>query len=313
MTQVLTTPHLDLSPRIQARWQQGELTQQQIDDFQNFLAEVDREFLQHPIIQHNAYTHWFGQGVATDDELRYFIQQFSVFSNQFLVAALLKVINSPTLQQSRASREILLNELGVIYRQQGQGHSRASASADAAQTEDDKDREGDPELVSTEGTVDGGICRFRAAHFEWLTGVAAGIGLDFANIGKRQHGSPTTLHFCDELIRLYGSDDPSTAAGASFAVENWAAAGFWQELEDGLTQIKQIRHPHLKLAFFTWHNRVEAQHAGHTLEELEAVYFRPDFDRHRFMQGGREILAAIAVFWDGLERDRLHPVNVAAG
>lgn len=208
-----------------------------------------------------------------------------MFSNQFLVAALLKVINSPTIQQSRASREILLNELGVIYRK-----LNGAIATQTSQTEAEKDREGDPEFVSTEGTVDGGICRFRAAHFEWLIGVAEGLGLHYEDIGQRKHGSPTTLHFCDELQRLYGSDDPNIAEGASFAVENWAAAGFWQELEDGLTQIKQTRYPQLRLAFFTWHNRVEAQHAGHTLEELEAVYFKPEFDRAKFIQGGKEIL-----------------------
>ncbi len=294
---------LTISSRLEDRWRRGELTQRQVEDFHDFLVEVDREFLQHPIITSNAYTRWFREGKATDEDLRHFIRQFSVFSNQFLVAALLKVINSSTLQQSRASREILLNELGTIYRKPGQ-----AIASHVAQTEAEKDREGDPELVSTEGTVDGGICRFRAAHFEWLTDVAAGLGLGFADIGKRKHGRPTTLHFCDELIRLYGSDDPQIAEGASFAVENWAAAGFWQELEDGLTRIKQARQPQLRLAFFTWHNRVEAQHAGHTLEELEAVYFNLDFDPAKFLQAGREILDAIAVFWDGLNQDRLDRV-----
>jgi len=156
--------------------------------------------------------------------------------------------------------------------------------------------------------VDGGVCRFRAAHFEWLTGVAESLGWGYVDIGKRKHGRPTTLHFCDRLIRLYGSDDPQIAEGASFAVENWAAAGFWQELEDGLTRIKQTRYPHLRLAFFTWHNRVEAQHAGHTLEELEEVYFNPNFDQAKFIQGGREILDAIALFWDGLNQDRLNHI-----
>ncbi|MGL5922420.1 hypothetical protein [Chroococcidiopsis sp.] len=296
MTSLLTTSssRLTISSRIEERLRQGELTQDRVDEFRDFLVEVDREFMQHRIITNNAYTGWFREGRATDEELVYFIKQFSVFSNQFLIAALQKVINSPTLQQSRASREILLNELGVIYRKLGQtGSSHVTQSAE-------KDREGEPELVSTEGTVDGGICRFQAAHFEWLVGVAEGLGLSYADIGKRKHGSPTTLHFCDELIRLYGSADPQIAEGASFAVENWAAAGFWQELEDGLTRIKQTRHLHLRLAFFTWHNRVEAQHAGHTLEELEEVYFKPDFDRAKFIQGGREILDAIAVFWDGL-------------
>ncbi|HEY9858079.1 MAG TPA: hypothetical protein V6D16_01135 [Candidatus Obscuribacterales bacterium] len=298
-----STIHPSISSRIQARLQQGQLTQDQVNQFQAFLTEIDRHFLQHRIITGNAYTQWFQQGEATDAELRHFIQQFSVFSNQFLIAALQKEINAPTLQQSRASREILLNELGVIYRKSGQ------AIASQPLTEAEKDREGDPELVGTEGTVDGGICRFRAAHFEWLVGVAASLGLDFADIGKRKHGTAATLHFCDELIRLYGSDDPQIAEGASFAVEHWAAAGFWQELEDGLARIKQTRHPQLPLAFFTWHNRVEAQHAGHTLEEIEAVYFSSDFDPVKFFQGGREILEAIAIFWDGLESDRLNLVN----
>jgi hypothetical protein len=302
MTQTLTsTPGgLTVSHRILERLHNGELTQAQVDDFRDFLAEVERELMHHRVITDNAYTRWFRAGQATDAELRHFIKQFSVFSNQFLVAALLKVINSPTIHQSRASREILMNELGVIYRKQGQ-----PVGARGGQSDDDKDREGDPELVSIEGTVDGGICRFRAAHFEWLTGVAEGVGLTYADIGKRKHGRPSTLHFCDELQRLYGSDDSQIAEGASFAVENWAAAGFWQELEDGLLHIQKTRLPRLRLAFFTWHNRVEGQHAGHTLEELEDVYFDPDFDRAKFFQGGREILDAVAVFWDGLEEDRL--------
>jgi hypothetical protein len=134
--------------------------------------------------------------------------------------------------------------------------------------------------------------------------VAGGVGLNFEDIGKRRHGRPSTLHFCDELIRLYGNEDAQVAEGASFAVENWAAAGFWQELEDGLLHIKETRLPQLRLAFFTWHNRVEGQHAGHTMEELEEVYFRSDFDRAKFLQGGREVLDAVAAFWDGLEEDR---------
>ncbi len=301
MSQVLTAPgNLAVSPRIEERLRRGELSSQQVDDFRQFLAEVDRDFLHHRIITDNAYTRWFRDGHATDQELRHFIKQFSVFSNQFLVAALLKVINAPSLQQTRASKEILLNELGVIYRRTGQPVGVHAGLSDA-----DKDREGDPDLVSTEGTVDGGLFRFRAAHFEWLLGVGEGLGLGFNDLGKRRHGRPTTLHFCDELQRLYGSEDGQIAEGASFAVENWAAAGFWQELEDGLMAIKRERHPQLRLAFFTWHNRVEAQHAGHTMEELEDVFFDEDFAHDKFFQGGREILDAVAAFWDGLNSDRL--------
>lgn len=294
---------LTVSERIMDRLRRGELTQAQVDEFRDFLAEVDRELMHHRIITNNEYTRWFQKGDITDNELKHFIKQFSVFSNQFLVAALLRVINAPSLEQMHASKEILLNELGVIYRKPGQ-----AIGARPELSEDAKDREGDPDLVSTEGTVDGGIYRHRAAHFEWLLRVAEPLGLGFNDLGKRRHGRPSTLHFCDELQRLYGSEDGQIAEGASFAVENWAAAGFWQELEDGLMAVKKKRHPNLKLAFFTWHNRVEGQHAGHTMEELEEVYFSDEFDRERFLQGGREILEAVAVFWDGLNEDRLNRV-----
>jgi len=301
MATVTHTESLTRSPRIEERRLRGELSTEQVEDFEAFLHEVDHELLHHRIVVENAYTHWFQDGLATDDELRRFVQQFSVFSNQFLVAALLRTINAPTLQQARSAKEILMNELGVIYRRL-QGPVAAAGGA----SEEDKDREGDPDLVSTEGTVDGGIFRFRAAHFEWLLAVGEGLALGFDDLGKRVHGWPSTLHFCDELKRLYGAEDPWVAEGASFAVENWAAAGFWQELEDGLLKIKQERLPRLRVAFFTWHNRVEAQHAGHTMQELEDVYFSPGFDREKFFEGGRQVLDAVGAFWDGLEEDRRH-------
>jgi hypothetical protein len=297
-----TTQKDMVSPRILDRLRRGQLTQQEVDGFRDFLEQVERELFHHRIITDNAYTKWFQAGQASDPELVHFIRQFSVFSNQFLVAALLRVINAPTLQQARSAKEILLNELGVIYRRTS-GEASAAAVDEAA-----KDREGDPELVSTEGTVDGGIFRFKAAHFEWLLAVGEALGLGFHNLGKRKQGSSATLRFCDELIRLFGNEDDRIAEGASFAVENWAAAGFWQELEDGLLHIKATRMPNLKVAFFTWHNRVEAQHAGHTMEELEEVFFSPKFDQARFFQGANEVLDAIAVFWEGLEDDRIRCV-----
>ena len=80
-------------------------------------------------------------GKATDDELKFFVQQFSVFSNQFLVAALLRVINAGNLEQQHASKQILLNELhhGVIYRKPD-----AAAGTGSNLSEGDKDREGRP-------------------------------------------------------------------------------------------------------------------------------------------------------------------------
>jgi pyrroloquinoline quinone (PQQ) biosynthesis protein C len=260
--------------------------------FLQFQCRIDRELLQHPVITDNAYTAWFSRGEQSREQVRAFIIQFSVFSNQFLVAQLQKTINADTLDGMRSSKEILANEIGVIF-----NGTRALAG-------DDVDREGDPELVSTEGTVEGGVFRFRAAHFEWLNRIAGRLGLEFSDIGRRQHATASTLFYCDELIRLYGSADYAVSQAASYAVENWAAAGFWDELVAGLELYNQRTGDGLPLSFFSWHSRLEAQHAQHTQEELEELYCTREIDEDRFIRIGNEMLDGVAAFWDGLEQQR---------
>ena len=240
------------------------------------------------------------------DELRHFTVQFSVFSNQFLLAALNRAINADTLQATRESKEILMNELGVIYNDRGVKRHQPNAEAQASSSED-HDREGDPALVSTEGTVDGGTFRFQAAHFEWLLRFGQPLGLTFDDMGKRRHGTASTLFFCDELFRLYGSDDYNEAMGAAFAVENWAAAGFWKELIAGLERVKREQVPALPLAFFTWHDKIEEQHKSHVWDELRECYDSPKFREEPFIRAGIKMLDGVKVFWDGLDRDRQNP------
>ena len=267
-------------------------------DFDAFRDIVDREVMRHPVVVDNAYTSWFAEGRVPLDHLRHFTVQFSVFSNQFLLAALNRVINADTLEAARESKEILLNELGVIYADGGRADGRPGAGpADA-------DRGADPALVSTTGTVDGGTFRFRAAHFEWLLRFGGALGLGFADMGKRRHGDPSTLFFCDELFRLYGSGDYNEAMGASFAVENWAAAGFWKELIRGIERVKAERVPALPLAFFTWHDRLEENHREHVWHELRACYDSPAFEGGAFIAAGVEMLDAVKTFWDGLDDAR---------
>ena len=178
------------------------------------------------------------RGEANREQVRDLLQQFSVFSNLFIVAQLLKTINAPTMKQAREFCEILVNELGVVF-----NSGRTSPKDGGTKTDADKDREGDPDLVSTEGTVDGGVYRFNARHFEWLVKVGEAVGLGFDDLGKRKFGREETLFFCDELARIYGSDDPDVAEGASFAVEHWAAAGFWKQLIKGLDGFRQREAP----------------------------------------------------------------------
>jgi hypothetical protein len=271
-------------------------------EFGAFKETIERRFMQHPVVTRNTYTGWFSRGDMTLDELRHFTVQFSVFSNQFLLAALNRVINADSLQSARESKEILMNELGVIYNAGGSGdshgHGAAPAVGDGAEV--------DPAIVSTEGTVNGGKFRFEAAHFEWLLRFGQPLGLTFDDLGKRRHGTASTLRFCDELFRLYGSDDYNEAMGAAFAVENWAAAGFWKELIAGLQIVKSREVPDLPLAFFTWHDKIEDQHKAHVWDELKACYHSPAFREEPFVNAGVKMLDAVRVFWDGL-RDHRHP------
>ena len=137
-------------------------------------------------------------------------------------------------------------------------------------------------------------------------------GLTFDDMGKRRHGSPSTLHFCDELFRLYGSDDYNEAMGAAFAVENWAAAGFWKELIAGLERMKATRVPDMPLAFFTWHDKIEEQHKAHVWDELRECYESPKFREEPFLTAGVKMLDGVKVFWDGLDKMRRSTDKFAA-
>jgi hypothetical protein len=255
-------------------------------------TQIDELVYRHPVVVQNDYTGWFAKGEASLEEVRHLTVQFSVFSHLFVEAQLRKVINAADLDTYRAGKEILMNELGVIFKPTRPGGRPADADVD-------------PALVSTEGTVDGSRFRFAAAHFEWLVRFAEPLGLSFEDLGKRHHGTASTLHFCNELLRIYGSEDASTAEGASYAVEHWAAAGFWKELIAGLTAFKQRECPELNLAFWTWHDKVEDQHAAHTADELVDARLLPGFSEKRFLSGATEMLEGVQVFWDGLWEDHL--------
>lgn len=265
-----------------------------IDKARKFLAfqqRIDAELLRHRVITHNQYCAWFEQGKQSREQIKDFVVQFSVFSNLFLIAQLKKTINADTLEGMRASKEILANEIGVVFNHNRPGAGRAAEGVD-------------PEIVSTEGTVEGGVFRFKAAHFEWLLHMGERLGMGFNDIGKRHHGTKATLFFCDELARLYGSEDYMTSQASSYAVENWAAAGFWDQLVEGFEKYNHRSGDALPLGFFAWHAKIEAQHAAHTQEELEELYFARNLDEDKFIRNGNEMLEGVAAFWDGLEAQR---------
>lgn len=275
-----------------------------LKQFEAFSRRLDNELLNHPVILDNHYTAWFSMGSITHVQLQAFMIQFSVFSNQFLKAQLLKMLAANDIEEMRASKEILVNELGVAF----------NASQETASTHKNSDHENRQPLTGSEqrsfgditGSVEGGRFHFRAAHFELLLHCAESIALSFHQLGKRQHGTKQTLFFCDELMRLYGSDDYQTSTAASFAVENWAASGFWQQLVDGLGLLKQKpQYKNLPLAFFSWHNKLEANHAHHTQQELRDYYLSHSVDEDAFIAAGNAMLNGVSEFWQGLDKQRI--------
>lgn len=259
--------------------------------FLEFQRHIATTMLRHRVICKNPYTAWFSQGKQNSAQIKAFIVQFSVFSNQFLLAQMHKMINADSLETMRASKEILANEIGVRFK------SKQESSHDEI-------------YGSTEGSIEGSTFRFAAAHFEWLYNLARELGLKFEEIGRAANGTDSTLFFCDELIRLYGGDNYQVSQAASFAVENWAAAGFWEQLIEGFRAYNHNNGLNLPLGFFVWHDRIESQHAEHTQEELESLYFSHEIDEDAFIRNGDTMLDGVAAFWDGLEKQRHELANV---
>jgi len=72
----------------------------------------------------------------------------------------------------------------------------------------------------------------------------------------------------------------SNEIGVVFAVENRATADFWKQPV-----------------------------AGHVTDELEILYFGPDFGEAEFITGGRRRLDGVQTFWTGLNEHRIAAVN----
>ena len=97
--------------------------------FDQFKEKIENTFMQHPVVVDNKYCQWFRDADLTKEEVAAFAVQFSVFSSLFLLACLNRVINAGNLESARETKEILMNELGVIY-------NNKKAAAPAAEMSD---------------------------------------------------------------------------------------------------------------------------------------------------------------------------------
>lgn len=260
-------------------------------EWTQFKNKVDTLIKTHPIVSNNKFTSYFEKGEFSEKELRHFIVQFSVFSNLFLQAQLNKVINAQTFQEAREGKEILLNELGVLFNGKGTKGEKETSSVELNETTN----------METTGSVQEGVYKFEAAHFEWLLKVGAAVGLSFGDMGKRKHGTEQTLYFTDTLYKLYGSDNDVVSIAASYAIENWAAAGFWDELTNGFRNYNKNNNVKIPLGFWIFHSKIEQNHADHTADELKEVFDEGRIEDFELFQTTIvEMLDALEVFWVGL-------------
>lgn len=260
-----------------------------IGDFESFKKTIEKEFFSHPVIVSNPYTKWFKKGLANTEQVKDLILQFSVFSNHFIVVQTKRMVNASTIEGEESARAILLNECGVGMD------------------------------VKT-GSIEGKRFTTSNAHINWLRKIANLLDIDSKLIGKWETGTKATHEFLEGLDSTYGSRDGTVGAGASFAIETWAAFGigqgdkeesnnFWKELVMGIEgynkrhRIPKTLQP-LPVGFFQYHFETEAGHGVNVWHELKETYNMSDFDERKYIDAGKVALKSIYTFWLGLDEAR---------
>ncbi|QEG01575.1 hypothetical protein Mal15_56520 [Stieleria maiorica] len=237
---------------------QGEMQQERAHEFQQLLVDCCAFVMCHPIIATNNYLRRFAEGV-TFAQARHEIQQFSVFGLQFDVAQAKLVANAPTLEAYQERLKVLLNEKGIPYENGFEGELTGQWS---------------PATI----------------HFTWMQDTARGLGLAFEDLGKIWIAQPGTKRFVETTFNTYASTDQSTATGAAFAIENWAAGALWTPWIAGMRKLNEsLEHP-VDLGYLTYHEAQEVHHSQATLDELLEDFQTVWFDTERFLCGAETIL-----------------------
>ena len=261
----------------------------EMKDFNLLKQRIEKDFFQHSVIVNNPYTKWFKQGSANTEQIKDLILQFSVFSNHFIVVQCKRMVYASTIEGEEAARAILLNECGVGMN------------------------------VKT-GSIEGQKFTTPNAHLNWLRKMADMLNIPSNLIGRWKTGTESTHNFLNGLDETYGSLDGIIGAGASFAIETWAAYGiggskeeesnnFWDELVVGLESYNaKHRTPKNLLpvptGFFKYHFETEAGHGVSVWKELEKTFNEKEFDEEKYIKAGKTALEAIYTFWLGLDEMR---------
>lgn len=260
--------------------------------FESFWQEVNKRFFNHPLIVANSFTSPFAKNGGTDEQVKELFRQFSVFSNQFIPIQAKRMANARSIEAERAARVILVSETGVG-------------------------------LDVEKGEVENKTFSHKSAHINWLRRDGEVFGeKEPGSYGRWDIALPSTILFLEMLEASYGSRNPNIGAGASFAIETWAAWGigappaagvgdhwreennFWKQLVVGLGAANDRRKgqqlPLIPTGFFKYHFELERGHSASVLQELEETYHDESFNEWLWLTGGAHALDAMKIFWDGL-------------
>lgn len=236
----------------------GSWDEQRGRQFQQLLIDIAARVMSHPIIASNRYLRRFAEGV-TVSQARHECQQFSVFALQFDVAQAKLVSNAPTEEAYNERLQVLLNEKGIPFKDGFEGELSGNWQM---------------------GTV----------HFTWMRNMGRGLDLGFEDLGKIWLAQPGTKAFVEATFNNYASTDANTAAGAAFAIENWAANALWKPWIAGMEKLNATLDTPVNLGYLKYHDREEEHHSQATLDELLESFSEPWFDAEQFLQGCEAML-----------------------
>lgn len=238
--------------------ERGELSATGAAEFAQLIVDAAARVLCHPIVATNRYLSRFARGV-TFAQARHELQQFSVFAAQFDVAQAQLVANAPTFEAYLERLKVLLNEKGIPYENGFEGELSGQWSLDTV-------------------------------HFTWMQSMADGLGLHFEDLAKIWIAHEGTKAFVEATFRSYASTDQSTALGASFGIENWAANSLWKPWIAGMRKLNGTLARPVNLGYLTYHNLEEEHHSQATLDELLDNFREPWFNSEKFLSGAEQIL-----------------------
>jgi pyrroloquinoline quinone (PQQ) biosynthesis protein C len=114
--------------------------------------------------------------------------------------------------------------------------------------------------------------------------------LRFEDLGKIWIAQPGTKAFVDATFNTYASTNQNIAAGATFAIENWAANALWAPWISGMKKLNATLDKPVDLGYLTYHEAQESHHSQATLDELLEDFREPWFDANAFLDGADTIL-----------------------